>query len=128
MRMCIWSSSSGHHRIKRAIFEKSSWIKGFWIFYLSIRDFFLTLHFRSNFFYDCCFFLTSMQKWNTGRLSINYDQNRNNNYLIFFLLQTYNPVIVFGGHIWVCSTAEINAPYADRTTVLIQFSSPEVRV
>lgn len=70
-----------------------------------------------------------MQKWKNRPTiyKLMYDQNRNNNYLIFFL-QTYNPVIVFGGHICVCSTAEINAPYADQTTVLIQFSSPEVWV
>lgn len=71
-------------RIKRAMFEKSSWIK--LLDHLSFnKRFFLALHFRSNFSWLLVFsnFYAKVENGPTI-YKLMYDQNRNNNYLIFF--------------------------------------------
>lgn len=72
-------------RIKRAMFEKSSWIKDFWIIYLSIRDFFWHCTFDRIFSWLLVFsnFYAKVENGPTI-YKLMYDQNRNNNYLIFF--------------------------------------------
>lgn len=72
-------------RIKRAMFEKSSWIKGFWIIYLSIRDFFWHCTFDRIFSWLLAFSNVYAKVENGPTIyKLMYDQNRNNNYLIFF--------------------------------------------